>query len=135
MDFNELRIKEGKYWDVFLHADQTVLGRIYLWYKDEHTIDLLDVPGKAFDELYDTAKQIRNALTTLWKPNLFNYLVLGNNTHHLHFHIIPRYEKPVEVFGLVFKDDSFGKSYKRNQDFIVDKDTLIQITNELRLKL
>lgn len=28
---------------------------------------------------------------------------------HLHFHIIPSYPSPVEDFGLVFRDDNYGK--------------------------
>ena len=51
-DFNKLKIKEGKYWDVFLHEDQSVPGCVYFWYKDETTIDLLDIPEEAFSEFF-----------------------------------------------------------------------------------
>ena len=56
MDFNKLKILEGKYWDVFLHEDQTVPGRVYFWYKDKETLDLLDVPEDAIVEFFIKGK-------------------------------------------------------------------------------
>ena len=40
MDFNKLKIVDGKYWSVFLHQDQTALGRLYFWYKEDKVLDL-----------------------------------------------------------------------------------------------
>jgi diadenosine tetraphosphate (Ap4A) HIT family hydrolase len=36
-----------------------------------------------------------------------NYLMLMMVDKHVHFHVIPRYEKEVELFGEIWKDTSW----------------------------
>ena len=134
MDFNKLKIVGGKYWDVFLHEDQTVIGRMYFWYKED-ILDLLDVPEEVISEFYHLGKKVKEALKKLFQPDMFNYLALNNNTKHLHIHVIPRYSKKVEKFGLVFEDISFGKSYKRNRNLAVSEEILIKIKDAIRKEL
>ena len=126
MDFRNLKIVELKYWDVFLHKDQTAIGRLYFWYKSEAK-DLLDIPEEALTEFFNTGRVFKSVLIELFHPDLFNYLSLNNITRHLHIHIIPRYSKPIKRFDMVFKDIAFGKQYVPNKDFIVDDDVLIKI--------
>lgn len=131
MEFEKLKILNGNYWDVFLHQNQTALDRLYFWYKKE-ACDLLDVPNEALTEFHEIGNKIKSALSESFHPDLYNYLSLNNVTSHLHIHIIPRYTKKIELFGLVFNDSSFGKSYKRNPDFQVDEETLIQIKEKIK---
>ena len=135
MNFKKLKITEGKYWDAFLHEDQTVIGRIYFWYKEEGIIDLLDAPEEAILEFQNLAKKFKNSLINLFKPDMFNYLALNNNTQHLHIHMIPRYSKKVRQFGFVFKDSNFGKNYKRDLNFKIDEEVLIKIKEEIKKQL
>jgi len=135
MNFAKLKITEGKYWDVFLHEDQTVIGRIYFWYKEEGIIDLLDTTEEAILEFYNLAKKFKGSLVNLFKSDMFNYLALNNNTRHLHIHMIPRYSEKVEQFGFVFEDNNFGKSYKRNPDFKIDEEILIKIKETIKTQL
>ncbi len=131
MEFNELKILSGKYWGVFLHQDQTAIGRLYFWYNQEAN-DLLDVPEKALTEFHKLGNKIKSTLNKQFNPDMFNYLSLNNATEHLHIHIIPRYSKKIELFGLIFEDTSFGKSYKSNPKFIVNKDILIKIRDKIK---
>jgi len=128
--FEKLKILNGKYWDIFLHEDQTVPGRIYFWYKDE-TLDLLNISEEAFVEFYKLGKEVKNSLIKTFNPSMFNYLALNNNTKHLHIHLVPRYFGVKEVFGLSFKDDNFGKSFKRNPEFKVPENILLQIKDSI----
>jgi len=134
IDFNKLKILSGNFWDVFLHQDQTALGRLYFWYKNEAD-DLLDVSKEALIEFHELGNKIKFALTSAFQPDLYNYLSLNNITSHLHIYVIPRYSKKKELFGFVFEDISFGKSYKRNPDFIVDEETLIKIKEKIKENL
>ncbi len=134
MEFNELKILGGKYWDVFLHRDQTAIGRLYFWYKQEAG-DLLDTPKEALAEFHKLGNKLKSTLNKQFKPDMFNYLSLNNITEHLHIHIIPRYSKKIELFGLIFEDISFGKSYKSNPNFVADKETLIKIKNKIKNNL
>lgn len=131
MDFNKLKILNGKYWDVFLHQDQTVLGRLYFWYKG-NAEDLLEAPKEALVEFHELGNKIKLALSTIFHPDHYNYLSLNHVNSHLHIHLIPRYSKKIKLFGFVFDDSSFGKYYKRNPNFIVDEDTLIKIKEKIK---
>ena len=42
---------------------------------------------------------------------------LGNETYHLHGHVIPRYKKQIEFKGIVFEDKLYGHNYQTNHDF------------------
>lgn len=126
MDFEKVKILSGKYWDVFLHEDQTAIGRLYFWYKDD-ILDFLDIPEEAILEFYKTGKNLKEALVEVFQPDMFNYLALNNNTRHLHIHLIPRYSRKIEKFGIVFEDKSFGKNYKRDPDFKVPEEILFKI--------
>ncbi|MFA6322875.1 MAG: HIT family protein [Candidatus Buchananbacteria bacterium] len=132
MEFDKLKILDGNFWDVFLHQDQTALGRLYFWYKKGETNDLLDAPKEALTEFYDLAGRIKSALAAAFQPDLYNYLSLNNVTSHLHVHLIPRYSKEIELFGLVFDDNSFGKDYQRNSDFVVNEEILIKIKEKIK---
>lgn len=116
---------------MFLHQDQTALGRLYFWYKDEAG-DMLDVQKEALIEFHELGNKIKSALKLAFKPDLYNYQSLNNVTSHLHIHIIPRYSEKTELFGLEFSDNSFGKSYERNRNFCVDEETLVKITEKIK---
>jgi len=134
MDFNNLKILSGKYWDVFLHQDQTAIGRLYFWYK-KRADDLLNVPKEALLEFYELGNKIKSVLIKQFKPDMFNYLSLNNVTKHLHIHMIPRYSRKIELFGITFIDNSFGKNYKSNPDFIIDEEILIEIKENIKNNL
>ena len=82
-------------------------------------------------ELHQLGNKITSALSESFHPDYYNYYSLDNMTRHLHVHIIPRYSKEIHMFGLQFKDIAFGKSYKRNPNFIVEEKILIEIKNEI----
>ena len=66
---------------------------------------------------------------------MFNYLALNNNTRHLHIHLIPRYDREVEYLNITFRDEAFGKSYKRNPEFKLSEDLLIKIRDLIKEKV
>ncbi len=129
--FDKYKIHDGKFWIVYLHKDQTALGRIYLWYK-ENSEDLLEISFEAIKELYNLGNLIRFSLSKSFNPTMFNYLSLNNATPHLHVHIIPRYSKEIKFFNVEFKDVNFGKSYKRNPLFKISDEVLIKIRDKIK---
>jgi len=129
MDYEQFKIDSGKYWDLFLHTDQGLLGRCYFWYKGEER-DLMEVPEIASLELIANGKRIHNALTRLFHPDLFNYQSLNNRTLHLHFHVLPRYEHPREFALREFSDPDFGKAYQGNKQ-LVPLEVLLQIKDRV----
>lgn len=134
MDFEKLKIIEGDSWDVFLHQDQTSLGKSYFWYKNVAS-DFLQISKEELLEFYEMGNRLKSSLEKSFSPDKYNYMSLNNATTHLHMHIVPRYSTERELFGYLFKDDNFGKSYVPNSDFKVSEETLINITNLLKENL
>jgi len=131
MDFRKLRIAESQDWKILLHQDQTCPGRLYFWYKNESQ-DLLDIPEDALLDFFRLALKVKKILSDIFQPDMFNYLSLNNRTKHLHIHLIPRYSRKIEKFGLVFEDTSYGKDYKTNPDFKVTEDVLTKIKDLIK---
>lgn len=92
-------LKEYSSWVLELSYNQHTLGSYILFCKRsiEKTSEL------ATDELENlrfAMHEIEKTLTSIetFKPDRFNYMQLGNQLHHLHFHGIPRYNSP-RFFG------------------------------------
>lgn len=134
MNYLDLLLLEGQHWDLFLHADQTVIGRVYLWSKSDAT-DLMDVSIEAFQELHALGRRVKAALTQLYQPSIFNYLSLNHQTPHLHVHIIPRYERPIARHGYTFIDENFGSSYRQNKSLELPDSIYTAIRDGLRTAL
>ena len=136
MDYEQYKLKEYKYWAVYLNVNQYFLGRVYIWSKRKGLVDLMDLSEKEQKELFEICKQVKQALTELFRPDLFNWASLGNISSQCHLHVIPRYEKP-RLFNLeVFVDERWGKNYAPyNYDFKISEETLLKIRDVIKEKL
>lgn len=130
--FQKFLIKEYKHWKVYIHQDQGTLGRSYLWCKREDAIDFLEMTNREKDEFFEVAKALKVAVMKLFKPDLFNYASLGNETNHLHVHIIPRYAKDREFAGTIFQDPRWGHSYRTREDFTITEEKLYKIRDAIQ---
>ena len=51
MDYEQLKIKSYKHWDLYLHENQCYLGRVFVLLKNEERVeDFLAIDGEARDE-------------------------------------------------------------------------------------
>lgn len=109
--FQRFLIKDFEHWRVYLHPEQNYLGRVYLWAKRGNLEDLFSMTKDETREYFEVGKSVRNAILKAFYPDLFNYATLGNETKHLHTHIIPRYMGVRLFSGLTFEDKNLGKNY------------------------
>jgi len=130
-DYSKNIIKEYEYWTLYVHENQSYLGRCYLWCKRENALDLTDATEEEQNELFKILPQIKSALEKAFQTDWFNYAFLGNEDRHLHGHIIPRYEFTREFAGIIFTDDRWGKNYLTNKDFITPPDVLESVRLEI----
>jgi|SRR3989344_4662542 len=130
MDFEKLLIKSYKYWDAKIHHSQNCIGKCLLWYKEDEEKDFLELNDEEQEEFWVVAKKLRVTLEKLFSPDRFNYLSAGNQTPHLHFHIIPRYKDKREFNGVVFEDVDFGTFATAKNE--VSEDILVAIRDEIR---
>lgn len=107
-NFEKLKIKEYKYWTVYLHDNQYYLGRCVISYSKD-LVDFFDTTNEEREEFLVVAEKLRNAIKRLFKPDLMNYASLGNyEPHHLHWHIIPRYKEKRIFENYEFIDKNWG---------------------------
>lgn len=75
---------------VILAFGQYFKGYCILFTKD-HKEHLGKLSEKRQKDLYEDVIKVSNAIIKVFKPARMNYENLGNLTHHIHWHIIPRY--------------------------------------------
>lgn len=136
MDYEKLKIKSYKHWDVYLHENQCYIGRVFILLKTEIFEDFLAVDGEVREEFFTIGEEIKSALKVLFKPDKMNYAALSNTSEKIHVHLVPRYKEPREFSGKVFHDTRWGKNYAPyDRTFVLDESTLFQIRDALQQSL
>jgi diadenosine tetraphosphate (Ap4A) HIT family hydrolase len=134
MDYEKLKIKSYKYWDLYLHENQCYIGRVFALLKDERGVDdFLAIKGDVRDEFFMIGQEVKRALKTLFKPDKINYAALSNTSEAIHVHIVPRYKEAREFRGMTFTDTRWGKNYAPyDRDFVLEEAMLVQIRDVLK---
>jgi diadenosine tetraphosphate (Ap4A) HIT family hydrolase len=137
MDYEKLKIKSYKYWDLYLHENQCYIGRVFLLLKADNNVDdFLAVQGDARNEFFQKGNEIKNALKTLFQPDKMNYAALSNTSPAIHVHVVPRYKEPREFAGMVFVDTRWGKNYAPyDKSFVLEELMLFKIRDALAAEL
>ncbi len=131
-DYSALFIKSYRYWEVSLYENQGYLGRCVVWCKREDALDMADMRSDEQEELFFVLRELKRASTEAFRPDWFNYAFLGNEVRHLHAHFIPRYAKPKDFAGMIFKDELYGHNYRTDRDFTVPAPIFSKILEELK---
>lgn len=133
MNYDLLKVKSYKHWDVYLHENQCYVGRVFILLKDEGFEDFLAVDGAARDEFFQIGQNVKNGLKTLFQPDKMNYAALSNVSEKIHVHFVPRYKGPREFAGVVFKDVRWGQNYAPyDRSFVLDESILFKIRDALK---
>lgn len=137
MDYNLLKIKSYKYWDVYLHENQCYLGRVFILLREDAGVeDFLAIDGEVRDEFFFIGDKIKSALKTLFKPDKMNYAALSNTSEKIHVHFVPRYKESREFSGVVFIDRRWGKNYAPyDRSFVIEESVLFKIRDALKERL
>lgn len=136
MDFEKLKIKDYKYWELYLHDPQYYLGSVYLWAKRNDQVDFLETTEEERQEFFQVAKDVRNALEKLFQVDRFNVANLQNKVNHLHVHIIPRYSSQRNFDGFTFLDENWGKMfYPYDEQIQVPEKILLGLVEKIRINL
>jgi diadenosine tetraphosphate (Ap4A) HIT family hydrolase len=74
VDYEQLKIKSYKHWDLYLHENQCYLGRTFVQLKDEEGVDdFLSIEGEVRDEFFLIGEEVKAALKSLFQPDKMNY--------------------------------------------------------------
>jgi diadenosine tetraphosphate (Ap4A) HIT family hydrolase len=105
-ELEKVEIKKFNYWTVYLHPNQSYLGRVYILLNRHGPGDTTELTEDEWKESKEVMDKITKILKSLYNPNFFSYLVLQNrDRNHFHFHIMPRYKERVERYGEEFVDE------------------------------
>ena len=105
---------------VFLFKEQTYTGRCNVVYKD-HVKELFDLDQDELAAFMNDVKKVAAAVNKAFEPSKINYGAYGDTLHHLHMHIVPKYENK-ENWGSTFEMNP-GKTYLTDTEYqdMIDK--------------
>jgi diadenosine tetraphosphate (Ap4A) HIT family hydrolase len=137
MDYELLKIKSYKHWDVYLHENQCYLGRVFVLLKDEEGVeDFLAIEGEVRDEFFHIGAKVKKALHVLFKPDKMNYAALSNVSSKIHVHIVPRYKDERQFGDVIFYDKRWGQNYAPyDRSFTLQESVLFEIRDALKGEL
>ncbi len=137
-DDKENLILETVHWRLALGNDQAYLGRSYLSVK-RHVGSLAELSKEEWKELQELIPKIEKTYAKKFGAKVFNWACLMNNAFqekpynpHVHWHLRPRYESPVEFSGETFQDRTFGHFYDREHKQIASPQVKQKIIAKLK---
>jgi diadenosine tetraphosphate (Ap4A) HIT family hydrolase len=131
-DYSKFLIKDYKYWEVQIFKNQGYLGRCVVWCKREGAEDLSEATLEEQKELFVVLREIKMAIEKTFKPDWFNYAFLGNETKHLHGHLVPRYASTREFMGVTFVDKLWGHNFQTDKDFKISDEVFSKIKEKIK---
>jgi len=96
-------IREYEHWVVLLRPAQVTFGSLILACKEDTRV-FHEVSAAGFAELKQVATDIETVLGEVVGYAKINYLMLMMVDPDVHYHVIPRYESPIDFEGVSFPD-------------------------------
>jgi diadenosine tetraphosphate (Ap4A) HIT family hydrolase len=129
------------HWTVGILPDQAYLGRAIITLL-RHAPNLAELTSVEWQEFERIMTQLHRAYTTAFGADPLNIGCYMNNGYktdpphpHVHWHIFPRYKKPVELKGLTFEDSRYASFFDDDARRIVDQNILEEIVQQLKTHL
>lgn len=97
-------IKEFDNWVVLFRGRQVTIGSMIIMAKDVSKQSLGDISPEAWGEFGQVSSEVEGWIKTTFGAERFNYLALMMKDPEVHFHVIPRYSKPVDFNGKRYED-------------------------------
>lgn len=84
---------------LYLFKEQSKKGRVILAHH-KHVSELIELTDEERNEFFADIAAVSRALHKLYNPDKVNYGAYGDTGHHLHFHLVPKYEGGDEWGGV-----------------------------------
>ena len=123
---NTLSVYKSKYWTWSVRPTQVTLGSGVLSL-NRYALHLSDLTEEEMADLKNIVSKIENTLKKTFGYDIMNYLMLMMVDHHVHYHVIPRYDGIKLFDGLEWVDNGWpalpvmGDSQHKNREVILDK--------------
>ena len=116
-------LKEYEHWVVLFRDKQVTPGSVIIMDKTVQARSLGDISSDAWGEFGVITKEVEGWLTKAFGAEKFNYLALMMKDPEVHFHVIPRYSKPVKIGDNEYTDADWPLKTELNSLAISDNDT------------
>ena len=103
---NELTILKNEAWTWSVRPGQPTLGSGILSL-NRYALHMSDVTSNEMKKLGDIIQTLENVLKKTFNYNIMNYLMLMMVDHHVHYHVIPRYDDKREFERLTWIDNGW----------------------------
>ena len=104
----DLLIKQGKFWSIVFREGTTTLGNVVIILNRECP-SMAEVLPEEMAEFAELSAWYENKVKKLYGAVKFNYACFMMVENFVHFHVIPRYDKPVDAYGFTFVDSDWPK--------------------------
>lgn len=129
----ELTIYESEYWIWSLRPHQPTIGAGILSLK-RPCERFSSLKAEEYCDLNNIVKVIEGSLKHMFNFNIMNYLMLMMIDKQVHYHVIPRYKKEVEVFDTIWSDKAWpGVPDLAGEN--LDMNKLVNITSYIKSNL
>jgi diadenosine tetraphosphate (Ap4A) HIT family hydrolase len=138
-DGKDVQVIETEKWRVVLDPNQQFIGKAFVTLL-EHKASLSDLDTEDWKDFEALVKRLESALKKAFQPNHFNWSCLMNiaamngQETHVHWHIHPRYDKPITIAGETFEDTQWYPRKERT-DHIVGITVLQKIAEKIKENL
>lgn len=119
-------IRTTLYWDARLNPNQKYLGRCAVVLK-RPCASLSEVTQEEMSDFLQLIKKLEALVKETFGATMFNWACSMNHAHQVnppnpqvHWHMIPRYIRPVEFRGKTFRDEHFGYRSVSEMDMVSD---------------
>ena len=106
-------IKEYEHWVVLFRDKQVTIGSVIIMSKNLSATSLADLDSTEWSSFGAVCKDVEGWLKNSFGAEKFNYLALMMVDAEVHFHVIPRYSKPVKFNGDTYTDTDWPGATKR----------------------
>lgn len=132
---------ETEHWIAFLAPEQDYLGRFQIEVKG-HKGSLSELSAEEWTDFGVLVKKYEAVIKKTFGAEMFNWTCLMNNAYqeehpnpHVHWHVRPRYNKPIQFAGQEFTDPDFGKHYDRERRTVASDELFQKIREEIKKNL
>ncbi len=129
------------HWTVGVIPDQPYLGRALITLLT-HKSSLGQLSDDEWQEFHDIVRKLEPAYEQAFEAKPLNMGCFMNHGYrddpphpHVHWQIFPRYKEPVELKGMVFKDERYGEFYDNDAQNFVSDEVVEEIANKLKTAL
>lgn len=139
-EFCNLSEKDRKYllyendsWDLYLADRQNYIGRCIIVCR-RHCRDISDLTDYEWISFKKLVVQFEHIIGDTLCTDMFNLACLMNDEYkkekpdpHLHFHLIPRYSKPVKIGNSLFYDREWAHHYDHKAPVLLTKEEIEEV--------